>query len=195
MTPIDASQISAIGVGQLSADFGSDGGLKWGWAHVNPSLEMAGAGLDQNTGLVPIGAHGVKDARIGTVEIDKNVASVSIPSKRLDVDVTSLAVAQPQKSDGRATGEIGSSPQAFTGKHPSGGVVNQTDQIDFVGHCHKLSPDGLQCEEESGIHDEESSTHSGYSPAKPELSTLQKSGTFYFALTSSVRAIDLLSYL
>jgi hypothetical protein len=69
--------------------------------------------------------------------------------------------------------------------------VNQTDQIDFVGHCQELSPDGLQCEEESGIHDEESSTHSRYSPAKPELSTLQKSGTFYFALTRLSTPIDL----
>jgi len=94
-----------------------------------------------------------------------------------------VRVAQAQKTDRWATGEIGGSPQALSWKCPSGLVVNQTNQIDFVGHSCELSADGLQGEEKSAIHDRERSMHSGYSRAKPEVSTLQKTGSFYFALT------------
>ena len=68
-------------------------------------------------------------------------------------------------------------------KCPSALVVNQTNQIDFVRHRCELPADGLQGEKESAMHDRDRSMHSGYSRAKPEVSTLLKNGTFYFALT------------
>jgi len=53
----------------------------------------------------------------------------------------------------------------------------------FVGHCCELPADGLQGEKGSAMHDRDRSMHSGYSRAEPEVSTLLKNGTFYFALT------------
>src|SRR5436189_1133900 len=42
-------------------------------------------------------------------------------------------------------------PKPFTRERPSGGVVNQTDQIEFVGHRRKLTADGLQSDNESKV--------------------------------------------
>ena len=185
MTPIGAGPISPIQTGQLSADFGSDGRFQWLSAHPYPGLEMAGTGFNQHTGLVIIRPHGVEDGRVGVVQIDKNIAGVVLRPPRVEIDVVSLAIAGTQKSHGGAIGHLGSGPKTIPRKNFSGVAVNQPDEINIAGHRRQLPSNSLQCEEESAIHDRDSTTHSKSNPAKAEFSTLLKSGTFYFALTLS----------
>jgi len=70
-------------------------------------------------------------------------SGILISDVRLDVHITSFAVARPQKADGAGTGQLRGRPEPFTGKGATSLVVNQTDQVQFVSHCSKLPPDGL----------------------------------------------------
>src|SRR5436305_3044734 len=47
--------------------------------------------------------------------------------------------------------QLGGRPKPFTRERLSGGVVNQTDQIEFVGHRRELTADGLQSDKESTV--------------------------------------------
>src|SRR5579863_1443159 len=55
MTPVGAGQVPSIGAGQLLAGSGRQGGFQWGGAEVYPSLEMARAGLEYDTGVMSVG--------------------------------------------------------------------------------------------------------------------------------------------
>src|SRR5436189_3214478 len=110
---------------------------------------MARAGLEYDTGVMSIGPHALDDCRVGAVEIDQDVAGISALGVGLYVDVTTLAVANAQKSHGGGVSQLSGRPKPFTRERPSGGVVNQTDQIEFVGHRRKLTADGLQSDNES----------------------------------------------
>src|SRR5712692_7062203 len=85
------------------------------------------------------------------VQIDQDVAAVAVLGVGLDVNVTSLAVANAQKSYRCRLRQLGSRPKPFARECSSDGVVNQTDQIQVVGHRRELPTDGLQRESESAI--------------------------------------------
>jgi len=74
MTPVGTGQVPSIDAGQLLADSGRHRGFQRGGAEVNPSLEMARAGLEHDTGIMSIGSHVLNNRRIGAVEIDQDVA-------------------------------------------------------------------------------------------------------------------------
>jgi len=151
MTPVGTGQVASIDTGQLLASSRRHGGFQRGSAEVNPSLEMARAGLEYDTGVMSIGPHALDDCRVGAVEIDQDVAGISALGVGLYVDVTTLAVANAQKSHGGGVSQLSGRPKPFTRERPSGGVVNQTDQIEFVGHRRKLTADGLQSDNESKV--------------------------------------------
>ena len=54
-------------------------------------------------------------------------SGILISDVRLDVHITSFAVARPQKADGAGTGQLRGRPEPFTGKGATSLVVNQTD--------------------------------------------------------------------
>jgi hypothetical protein len=54
-----------------------------------------------------------------------------------------------------------------------------------------LPAHGLQGEEESAIHDRDSNIGSGPGLLKAEVFTLQKSGSFHFALTAWTGSLDI----
>ena len=151
MTPIAAGQVSSIGMGQLSADGAGNGRLQWSSADPNPGLETAGAGLEHDTRLMPIGSHLFQGRRIAVVQIQQDIAGVAVLCVRLDVNVTPLTVANAQKSYGRLLGQLSGRPQPFTGECPTGIVVNQADQIQLMRHGRELPADGLQRDEQSTI--------------------------------------------
>jgi hypothetical protein len=78
-------------------------------------------------------------------------SGILISDVRLDVHITSFAVARPQKADGAGTGQLRGRPEPITGKGATSLVVNQTDQVQFVRHCSKLPPDGLPGQKESTV--------------------------------------------
>ena len=153
MAPICAGQVSPIGTGQLFAHLGGDGGFQRGFTDAQPGLEMAGAGVEQDAGLMPVGAQGGKDLRVGVIQIQQNVAGVSVPGVGLDVDVIALAVAQAQQSDHEAVGELDSGPQLRSWEWASCAVVNQTKPVEVAGHRRQLSANRLQGDEKSVVHD------------------------------------------
>src|SRR5271167_948403 len=57
MTPVGAGQVTSISVGQLPGDRGGRGRFQADSTDLNPSLEMAGAGLEHHTGLMPVDSH------------------------------------------------------------------------------------------------------------------------------------------
>jgi hypothetical protein len=74
-------------------------------------------------------------------------------------------------------------PESLSRAAASGDRMNQTEQIKFVGHGRDLAADSVQGDEQSALHARNCNMLPKTSLAKPEVSTLQKTGSFYFALT------------
>ena len=157
VTPVGAGQIAAIGKRQQPASGSRHRRFQRRGAEANPSLQMrnartvAGAGLKHYTRIMSVGAHELHDHRIRAIQIDENIACVLVSGVGLDVYVASLAVANAQKPDGSRTHQLGRRPKSFSGKRTTCLVVNQTDQIQLVGHRRELAPDGLPSQEKSTV--------------------------------------------
>jgi hypothetical protein len=151
MTPIGASQVSLIGVSQPSGDGASNGRFEGCDTDSNPGLQVAGASLEQNTRLMPMGAHFFQNGCIAVIEIQQDIAGVVVFCIGLDIYVTAFTITNAQKSDHRFIGQLIGRPKAFAGEGATGSVVNQADQIEVVGHGRELTADGLQREEEAAI--------------------------------------------
>lgn len=157
VTPIGAGQIATIGKRQQPASRSRHRRVQRRGAEVNPSLQMrnartmAGAGLQHHTRVMSVGAHDLHDHRISTIQVDENIARVLVSGVGLDVYVASLAVADAQKPDGSRTHQLGRRPKSLSGKRTTCLVVNQTDQIQLVGHRRELATDGLPSQEKSTV--------------------------------------------
>ena len=151
MAPIGAGRISAIATGEISADGGGDSRLQWFGADAHPGLEMAGAGLEHHTGLMSVSAHGGDDVWIGVIQIEENVAAVERMGAGVEIDVEPLAIAGAQECNRWRRGEQTSRPDSFTGARRSGLVVDQPDEIRFIGHGRELTANPLEGNEESVI--------------------------------------------
>jgi len=183
MAPVRTGAICAVESCQMRRDGGSYRGIEWRQTDTNPSLQMAGAGTQNNTRLVAVGAHGFDDLVSGTIQIDENIAGIAGAGERVKEDVVTFAIAQAQEGHHGTTGELYRGPNPVAGKGLAGAAVNQPNLIVVARHSRQLAAHGLQGEEESAIHDRDSSIGSGTARLKAELFTLQKSGSFHFALT------------
>jgi len=189
--PIGAGAVCAVEMSQVSGDGGSHGRLERSQTDTNPGLQMAGAGAQHDTRLMPIGAHGIDDVVIGAVQIDQNVTSVPVAFKGVEEHVVSFAITQPQKSNHGVARQLRGGPNKLSRKRPSAAAMNQTHLIIIARHGGQLSAHGLQRDEESAIHDRDSNIGSGSPFLKPELLTLQKTGTSHFALTFELGLLTL----
>src|SRR4030095_126069 len=90
MTPIGASQVPLIGVSQPSGDGASNGRFEGCDTDSNPGLQVAGAGLEQNTRLMPTGAHFFQNGCIAVIKIQQDIAGVVVFRIGLDIYVTAL---------------------------------------------------------------------------------------------------------
>jgi hypothetical protein len=107
-------------------------------------------------------AHRRQRPGIGAIQVDQDIPSIPIPSVRVDVHVASLAVAHPQKADGREVCQLRSSPQPFSGERLLGRIMDQTHHVQFPWHrCQ--STDRLRSECEAEVkHDPDSQIESGW---------------------------------
>src|ERR1017187_3265185 len=151
VTPIGASPVTAVDVGQLFADAVGHRGFDGCGTDVHPSLEIVGTGLDHHTGPVPVAPHGFDDDRAGLIQVDKDVASVPLLGIRMDVNVTAFPIPNAQKPHGGRVEQLGSGPQPFSWKRPSGLVVDQADQVEVIRHGRELAANRLQGEIESTV--------------------------------------------
>lgn len=100
MAPVRAGQIATIRTRQLLARRDRHRRFQRTGAEADPSLQMAGAGLQHHTRSMPIGTHALHHRRFGSIEVDENVTRVLVSGIGLNIDVASFAVANAQKSDG-----------------------------------------------------------------------------------------------
>ncbi len=151
VTPVGAGPIATIEVCQMPAGRGRQGRFQRRGTEANPSLQMAGAGLYHQTGVMPVGTHEVHGRGIGTIQIDQDIACVLVSGVGVNVHITPLAVASAQKADGSGTRQLGCCPKPFSRERATCLLVNQTDQVQFVGHRREMSADGLPGQKESTV--------------------------------------------
>lgn len=93
MTPVGAGAVGIIEVGQESGHGGSHSRIEGHGTDTDPSLQMAGAGAQDGTRLMSVGAHPIEDVVLGAIEIDQDIAGVSSSGKRAEQDIVALAIA------------------------------------------------------------------------------------------------------
>jgi hypothetical protein len=84
-----------------------------GETDLHPSLPMAGAGLEHHTRFMAVGAHRRQHHGIGLIQVDQDIAGVPILSIRVEVNVAALAIAHPQKTNGRQVRQLCGRPQSL----------------------------------------------------------------------------------
>ena len=151
MAPVGTGRIAAVQASALAGNGGGDEGLQGRGADVNPGLQMAGTGLEHQAGTMPMVAHAVEDAGIGTVEIEQDIARVLVEVVRVNIDIESLAVADAQEAYVSRMEQLGRSPQALSRQWAAGLVVNQAQAIEVVRHGGELAADGLCGEGKSAV--------------------------------------------
>lgn len=151
VAPIGAGQICPIEAGQLFGNAAGHGRFQRMGTHANPGLQVAGTGLEHDTGRMPTGPHQLQCRRTAMVQIQQNIASVTRPGVGLDINITALAVAHTQKSYGCFPDQLGGGPHAFSGKCSVGSLVNQPHQIQVAGHGRQLAANGLPRKKKSVI--------------------------------------------
>src|ERR1035438_7564390 len=151
VTPVGAGQVASIDMRQVPACGSGQHRFQGRGAEANPSLQMAGAGLQQHARVMSVGTHELYDCGIRTIQVNQNVACVVSASVGLDVHVASLAVANAQKPDGGCTHHLRRRPKPFSWELTACLLVNQSDQIQLVGHRRELSPDRLPRQKEPEV--------------------------------------------
>jgi hypothetical protein len=151
MPPVGAGQVTAISMGQLPGDDGGYGRFQADIADLNPSLEVAGTSLEQDARLMTVGTHQFECGQIGVVQVQQNVTGVPVVSIRLNVYVTALTIANAEEPYRRLLAQLGSRPKPFAWKCCSGGVVNQSNQIEIMWHRGELPSNAAQGEEQTTI--------------------------------------------
>jgi hypothetical protein len=81
MAPIRAGTIGTVAGCQIGGEGSGYRRLQGSQADTNPSLQMAGAGAQHDTRLMPVGAHRLDDVVIGAIQIDENVVSIAVTGK------------------------------------------------------------------------------------------------------------------
>jgi hypothetical protein len=151
MTPVGAGQVAAIDMGQLSGDDGGYRRFQADRTDLNPSLEVAGAGLEQHARLMTIGLHQFECGHVCVVQIQEDVPGVPAVSIRLNVYVTALAIANAQESYRRLLAQLGGRPEPFAWECCSSGMVNQSNQIEIMWHRGELPSNAAHGKEQTTI--------------------------------------------
>src|ERR1022692_299782 len=151
MAPVGARRIAAVSMRQPLAGSGRHSWFQRTGTETDPGLKVAGAGLQDHTGSMPMGAHGLPHRWLRGVQVDENIACVLIPRVGVEINIASLAVAGAQKPEGRGTHQLPCAPQPFPRESASALSVNQADQIQFTRHCRQLFRNSLPSQKESPV--------------------------------------------
>ena len=113
---------------------------------------------------MPVDAHPFERRRIRVVQIQQDVAGVTVFSVGLKVYVTAFTIANAQESYRRRLAQLSSGPEPFARECGSGGVVNQPNQVEILRHGGELPSDGVQGEEQTTIEHKHNCWRSPKSP-------------------------------
>jgi len=151
VTPVGAGQIATVGVSQLLADEGGQGGFQRCGTDTNPSLEVARAGAKQDTRLMTIGAHARDNIGSGAIQVEQNIASIAMLGIRPKIDVKALKVTCAQEAQHGSPCQLASIPETFSGTRLARGTVNQAEEIEIIRHGRGLATNGVESEEECAV--------------------------------------------
>lgn len=149
--PVRTGQITSVKARQVLAGGGRHRWFQRRSAESNPGLQTARTALQHHTRIMPVGTHDLHDHWINTIQVDEDIACILVSGVGLDVYVASLAVTNAQKADGSRTHQLRGRPKPFAGKRATCLVVDQTDQIQLIGHRRKLATNGLPSQKESTV--------------------------------------------
>jgi hypothetical protein len=151
VAPVGTGQIASVGVSQLFTDDRGYGRLQECSADMNPSLEMARAGLEHHTRLMAMGSHLGQHIGRGVIQVEENIAGVAILGVGEKIDVKALQVACAQEAHYRSPHQLTNIPQSFAWARPSCGAMDQANEIELIRHRRQLAADCMRGDEESAI--------------------------------------------
>src|ERR1017187_2462371 len=151
MTPIGAGAAALIPARQLSADGAGYRRRQRLGAHLHPSLQMAGAGVNHYVGLTAMGAHGIQHGWRGLVQIHENVAGAIGKGLGLKVHIISVTVSRAQKFYDRFPTKLSRGPQPGARESSAGVMVNQADEVALPRHGRALAVNGFERKRQSAI--------------------------------------------
>jgi hypothetical protein len=85
------------------------------------------------------------------IQIEENVAGVTLLGVGQKIYVKTLMVACAQKAYHRSTHQLTSIPKPFSWTWLTCGAVNQADKVEIIRHGRHLAADGVPGKEESAI--------------------------------------------
>ena len=151
VTRAGTSQVAAVSMSQVLTDRRGHDSLQGCGADPNPGLQMAGASAEQNTRLMAIGSHARQNIRREVIQIEENIAGVTILSEGEKIDVKALKVACAQEAQYRFPQQLANIPHSFAWAGPSCEAMDQANDIKLIRHGRELATDGVQGQEESAI--------------------------------------------
>jgi hypothetical protein len=95
-----------------------------------------------------VGAHRRQHHGIGLIQVDQDIAGVAILSIGVEVNLAALAIAYPQKTNGRQVRQLCGRPQSLSETRPLGQTVDQPNQVKLARHGRQLAADSLRGEDE-----------------------------------------------
>ena len=143
VAPISAGPIAAIAFGQDSAQSRGQCRFQWGSADADPSLEVAGTGLEHDTGLMPVYAHVLEYVRGGVIQVKEDVARITAFGVGPEVNVEAEAVVRAQKTHHVVARQLLRGPQTLSRSWSTSDGMDQADEIGLIRHRCQLATDGL----------------------------------------------------
>jgi len=89
VTRAGTGQVAAVSMGQVLTDNPGHGSFQGCGADANPGLQMAGAGLEQDTRLMAMGSHAWEDIG-GAIQVEENIAGIAILGEGEKIDLKAL---------------------------------------------------------------------------------------------------------
>jgi len=151
VAPVGTGEVASVGLSQLLTDDRGYGRLQGSGADMNPSLEMARAGLEHHTRLMAMGSHSGQHIGRGMIQVKENIAGVAILGIGEKIDVKALKVACAQEAQHRSPHQMSHIPHSFTRARPSCGAVDQANEIELIRHRRQLAAHCMRGDEESAI--------------------------------------------
>ena len=151
VAPVGTGQVASIGVSQLFTEDRGYGRLQGCRADMNPSLEMARAGLEHHTRFMAMSSHPGQHIARGMIQVEENIAGVAILGVGEKIDVKTLKVACAQEAQYRSPQQLSNIPDSFAWARPSCGAMDQANEIELIRHRQQLATDCMRRDEESTI--------------------------------------------
>ena len=175
--PIGAGPIAAIALGQEPAQYRGQCRLQRRGADADPSLKVAGTGLEYDTRLMPVYAHVLEYVRSGVIQVKEDIACVVAFGIRPEVDIEAQAVVGAQGMHHSVPRQLLRGPQRSCRSWFTCDAMDQANQIELIRHCHQLAMDSLVSERFAIEHG-----------AKHELGPRFSTKDFQFMVTSILTA-------